>query len=101
MAEYHALVSAVGPQQAAAGVSAGVRHAPRVEGRVDHLGAVAGVARGDGRWRVRLPAVGAGPHDRKGLLPTRHRAIVLHVLKVKKFHSAKQMTTLKHFVDSA
>ena len=62
MAEYHALVSAVGPQQAAAGVSAGVRHAPRVEGRVDHLATVAGVARRDGCRGVSLAAVGARPN---------------------------------------
>ena len=92
MAEDEALVAAVGLEPAPASVAARMRHAPGVEGRVDHLGAVAGVARGDGRRRVRLPAVGAGPHDREGLLPTRHLPIVLYVLKVKRFlHSTKRI----------
>ena len=79
MAEYQALVSAVGPQPPPARVSAGVRHAPRVKRRVDHFAAVAGVARRDGRRGVSLAAVGARPYY--GESPLSPRVVVLQFLK--------------------
>ena len=79
VAENQALMSAVGPQPPPARVPAGVRHAPGVERRVDHLAAVAGVARGDGRRGVGLAAVGARPDDGKG--PISASAVVLQILK--------------------
>ena len=80
VAEYQALVPAVGPQSPPARVSAGVRHAPGVERRVDHLAAIAGVARRDGRRGICLAAVGASPDYGEG--PLSACVIVLQILEI-------------------
>ena len=84
VAEYQALVSAVGPQPPPARVSAGVRYAPWVERRVDHLAAVARVARRDGSRGVSLTAVGARPDYGEG--PLSACVVELQILEIEKFH---------------